>query len=1222
MFEGVKKSSSDTEIKDSQQKVKKKSELSDTGQDGYHSDSMVAASHSDDNSAQTKHNKLSSSTQSVIPTSDDTTAKVRTVLGDNVRDKRLKFINWASSSTSSESDDSISVYVSNRERMLPSVSPVNNVVKDSKYPWRKPRSENRDKSLHVRSVSEPARHTLPDDQIGSSHLPKKSVSVANLAQNEIGKSKSSKTRTLESVKEEISPQDDSAKHLLDFSLVKKGKNVFESKQSKSDSSASLSPLPKQGSNSNSLQAQQTTSSAMCQNLNQASSQSSAVNVSDINCSNDVPSQDSGVTGVTVTGQPSREERDSSNSQYVAPTQEDIYFAAADPDLVGISMPTVKSMVANLNNRLELIASEHPKIAQPVTQTELGLTFTSKDTFKSKQGEGEVKTNRDNNISIENSSTNSALNTKDEVMGKVKKLPSLENLSLDTSLNNNNNSNINESSDGLIPNERSSETSPRTPTGDRKVRFADPPESKVIEIEASTERRRRRGVGTPIERRREDKYPEFYQKKVDDDHQLSLNDKQLLLLGEDKTMTQTSTDTMAISDAKATRSVKDNKTIHGIKPDHSEQPTKITESFKQEPVSLESIRIPSVAIEGFKERSDALKSDPTTFSMSPKQPQDVKDTGPPRSFQESKVKIPDIAFTTCSVKELADRLDKIERENELSNLKLRSMRITREEGDKPLVAMDITGRTYSITPSPVITREKLTTPQTQAVSENIPTKITAKPKYSITMETKPSPVFVTTASSSISSYQLTSPLKSKSISVTASTASSPTVTKPPPPYYTTIPVSHIQQQQQQQLSSPPHQRGNISPSYQQREQRISPIPNINTPPTVAPPAPQPHVQYKVSSPRRSPVQQEELDYYKQRLLPQEAPPPYSALHSYEYYKKLPGAARRNSTGGIMLQTQHLGSGRGFTFSIDSGHGGSGQINVVFSQQQEGADQPTQVAFQIPRGSPMSTYSLSPRDGSPGLSINYQAPPPPPPSIQQRDQLPPRHHTLSPPQLTAYHKPGQSFDESKIIHISYPPNTSPQRSLSSSPRPHSTPDYYSVRPDHSPPQQRVPLFVRTDSPLMRASNNNSGGRRSPYLSPPTPQTHPHPSQPHQQQLPLIRPHPNRNQQPQIQPHPQVLPHSNPQQQQPHSVTYISPGASPMLYEDTSNLSQSRSFKNLENKFTQGGNHVEHNPPLPPTLTTTTVSHPTSTTVKSKQDSWASHPSRSFSSGVFVTVNKSEG
>ena len=58
----------------------------------------------------------------------------------------------------------------------------------------------------------------------------------------------------------------------------------------------------------------------------------------------------------------------------SPRPEDIYFSAAAPDLVDIPMPQVKEMINDLNRRLEAIAAQQPKIAEPPTAQELGLSF--------------------------------------------------------------------------------------------------------------------------------------------------------------------------------------------------------------------------------------------------------------------------------------------------------------------------------------------------------------------------------------------------------------------------------------------------------------------------------------------------------------------------------------------------------------------------------------------------------------------------------------------------------------------------------------------------------------------------------------------------------------------------------------------------------------------------------------------------------------------------------
>ncbi|KAK2154433.1 hypothetical protein LSH36_269g10030 [Paralvinella palmiformis] len=62
------------------------------------------------------------------------------------------------------------------------------------------------------------------------------------------------------------------------------------------------------------------------------------------------------------------------SEQYSPQPEEIHFQAAAPDLVDIPMPAVKEMVENLNKRLEAIAVQHPKIVEPTNSQELGLNY--------------------------------------------------------------------------------------------------------------------------------------------------------------------------------------------------------------------------------------------------------------------------------------------------------------------------------------------------------------------------------------------------------------------------------------------------------------------------------------------------------------------------------------------------------------------------------------------------------------------------------------------------------------------------------------------------------------------------------------------------------------------------------------------------------------------------------------------------------------------------------
>ena len=65
---------------------------------------------------------------------------------------------------------------------------------------------------------------------------------------------------------------------------------------------------------------------------------------------------------------------SPTSELYSPQPEEIHFQAAAPDLVDIPMPAVKEMVENLNKRLQAIAVQHPKIVEPADVQELGLNF--------------------------------------------------------------------------------------------------------------------------------------------------------------------------------------------------------------------------------------------------------------------------------------------------------------------------------------------------------------------------------------------------------------------------------------------------------------------------------------------------------------------------------------------------------------------------------------------------------------------------------------------------------------------------------------------------------------------------------------------------------------------------------------------------------------------------------------------------------------------------------
>ncbi len=79
-----------------------------------------------------------------------------------------------------------------------------------------------------------------------------------------------------------------------------------------------------------------------------------------------------------TSDPSRMLKPSNiDAEHHSPRSEDIHFSAAAPDLVDIPMPAVKKMVADLNRRLHAIAVQHPKIIEPAMTQEMGLNYFKK-----------------------------------------------------------------------------------------------------------------------------------------------------------------------------------------------------------------------------------------------------------------------------------------------------------------------------------------------------------------------------------------------------------------------------------------------------------------------------------------------------------------------------------------------------------------------------------------------------------------------------------------------------------------------------------------------------------------------------------------------------------------------------------------------------------------------------------------------------------------------------
>lgn len=550
-------------------KVKDKP-VPDTGQ-GPNNDTRKNNNNNNQRDSENKNAQAASTAQQSSPVIKSSPSPL---LEDNVREKRLKFIKWGSSSTSSDSDDSVSICLADRERVLPSpLSPLPSITsnqdisssnskwlssvssKDSKYPWRRPRSELRgEKGLHVRSMSEPTRSTQPEDQIGAASLPKKSVSVANLAQvNESVKASSvikplKARKVLEAVKEEdhgkqaeveVSGRSD----IQDGGKItredKSGGHVKIPSPSLRTCSASDSEIVTSKSNRK-AQAQRVNPTAIVSNKQLSStSRDSSTSLTNVSVSD---SENSSTKSSDLKREPlsTKEQRRASNSQFKSPTQEDIYFSATgqnDPDLIGISMPTVKSMIANLNNRLDNLATEHPKLAQQAT--DLGLTFVPKESgSNSSSRQNSISSSSDTECSVIVSSPETSCNmgsvtseykpTKSSAQtavvinkennndsvnnnnnsttspGNVKNFTSSNNATTCDNITRNGNNNTQISPAVLAPGSSTTNSShrrkgsedslrglkspspralsPSSPRCDRKVRFADPPESAVIEIE--------------------------------------------------------------------------------------------------------------------------------------------------------------------------------------------------------------------------------------------------------------------------------------------------------------------------------------------------------------------------------------------------------------------------------------------------------------------------------------------------------------------------------------------------------------------------------------------------------------------------------------------------------------------------------------------------------------------------------------------------------------------
>ncbi|ELU13464.1 hypothetical protein CAPTEDRAFT_216189 [Capitella teleta] len=182
--------------------------------------------------------------------------------------------------------------------------------------------------------------------------------------------------------------------------------------------------------------------------------------------------------------------------YLRPQILEHHFMGAAPDLADIPMPAVKEMVADLNRRLEAIAAQHPKIANTPGQQhqELGLSFVDSrgmSTVKPRYGQGAYSREVGNEIFMGAPSL-----TKQDLDQLKQRLlsPGREAFAVPSDRR------LSPHSLSPAPGRRrfslpGGSLSPRSSGAARKVHFAEPVESSVIEIEPRWPRRRFDPQGT-------------------------------------------------------------------------------------------------------------------------------------------------------------------------------------------------------------------------------------------------------------------------------------------------------------------------------------------------------------------------------------------------------------------------------------------------------------------------------------------------------------------------------------------------------------------------------------------------------------------------------------------------------------------------------------------------------------------------------------------------------
>ena len=159
---------------------------------------------------------------------------------------------------------------------------------------------------------------------------------------------------------------------------------------------------------------------------------------------------------------------------------------ADPELLDIPMPTVKEMVADLHRRLEDIAIQHPKIAQLITPQELGLNFQRKLVERQLSGEPMSKIEKEIIIDCP-PNYSSTLSVDDPRKRRTFLSPSFGSSNFD----------VTTSPDMHRRRYSLPGTYLSAQTPHRRVHFAEPVESSVVEIEPRHRKERRREIPPPV-----------------------------------------------------------------------------------------------------------------------------------------------------------------------------------------------------------------------------------------------------------------------------------------------------------------------------------------------------------------------------------------------------------------------------------------------------------------------------------------------------------------------------------------------------------------------------------------------------------------------------------------------------------------------------------------------------------------------------------------------------